>query len=80
MPIWRQFGLPSGRQTAGKPRRGRNIFVTEIKTMAVDAVREALRRLLSRCDREGIGMSAAAPIDLAIHFVAREQDGLRHDG
>jgi hypothetical protein len=53
--------------------------VTEIKEAAVDAVLEDLRRALRRCDEEGVGMRAAAHIDLAIHFLEREQAGPRHD-
>jgi hypothetical protein len=53
--------------------------VTDIKTEAVDAVLESLRRALRRCDKEEVGMRAAVHIDLAIHFLEREQAGPRHD-
>lgn len=53
--------------------------MTETKVAAVDAVLEDLRRALRRCDDEGVGMRAAVHIDLAIHFLQREQAGPRHD-
>jgi len=49
--------------------------MTEIKTAALDAVLDDLRRALRRCDDEDIGLRAAVHIDLAIHFLDRERSG-----
>lgn len=40
----------------------------------LDEVIEDLKRVLAKCDRAGVGSTAAIYVDLAMHLARRERD------